>query len=109
MGVITHIGIVTARAVTIPMCVITPIAFWIYLGLAEVNRLEAVKATRLPLMVGLVLLISGLICRHTLETMSLSTWVLGIALPLCFIIAMIKHRGKAIPSTQVDRLIVSNV
>jgi lipopolysaccharide exporter len=75
-------------AVALPMGLITPIALWIYLGLAEVNRRQALHCLVFPFTFALLLIVIWYFGQAWLWTYS-AVWIKGMAIPfiafsLCF-------------------------
>jgi O-antigen/teichoic acid export membrane protein len=69
-----------AWAVTLPMCLITPVAMWIYLGIAGLNRRAALQTTVWPLLGGAATMSLWWSARPWLAL--LPVWVRGLALPI---------------------------
>jgi O-antigen/teichoic acid export membrane protein len=73
-----------AWAVTLPMCLITPVALWIYLGVAQIDRREALDTLKWPLLgAGLV---SQLWWYGEPMLRALPVWTRGLLLPALSIV-----------------------
>ncbi|MEE2789212.1 MAG: oligosaccharide flippase family protein [Myxococcota bacterium] len=80
-------GIIGASlAVVLPMGLITPIALWIYLGMADVDRRAALHCLWLPAVLGTLIIVVWWWASAS-GAMPQSVWIRGLALPIVALFA----------------------